>query len=352
MVLIFVSFGIQKFTPQSAQGIAVYISNSPFVSWLGIFGLRGEAYLSGDHRARDRRPSGDWRVRPGPIGAERLDGDRHVPHHLVVFLLHARRRQMEPLDGPDRVESCWRVPVQRHRPALRLCCAVLGVPAQDVALPSFQIGHGARRFESPSSRLPLYAQVEDALVARISSGALPVGAQLPSEEELIREFNVSRTTIRATIQNLLRRGLVEIRRGRGLSWLRPGSSRSSPNLRASSKTCGFWAGFRPPACSAAKLSRVSPGRGQARGARGRDSDPDPARASLRRRAAFLRRDVSAGRPWPQGHDRRPREGADLHARWRRATTRRWSRPNMCWRPPRLSPLSRWRSRSRLAARSS
>ena len=47
MVLIFVSFGIQKFTPQSAQGIAVYISNSPFVSWLGVFGLRGEAYLLG-----------------------------------------------------------------------------------------------------------------------------------------------------------------------------------------------------------------------------------------------------------------------------------------------------------------
>lgn len=45
MVLIFVSFGIQKFTPQSAQGIAVYISNSQFVSWLQIFGIRGEACL-------------------------------------------------------------------------------------------------------------------------------------------------------------------------------------------------------------------------------------------------------------------------------------------------------------------
>ena len=47
MVLIFVSFGIQKFTPQSAHGIALYISNSPFVSWLSIFGIRGEAYLLG-----------------------------------------------------------------------------------------------------------------------------------------------------------------------------------------------------------------------------------------------------------------------------------------------------------------
>ena len=66
-----------------------------------------------------------------------------------------------------------------------------------------------------SAHLPLYAQAEDALVARISSGELAVGTQLPSEEELSREFSVSRTTVRTTIQNLVRRGLVEIRRGRG-----------------------------------------------------------------------------------------------------------------------------------------
>lgn len=47
MVVIFLCFGIQKFTPQSAQGISLYISNSPFVSWLSIFGIRGEADLLG-----------------------------------------------------------------------------------------------------------------------------------------------------------------------------------------------------------------------------------------------------------------------------------------------------------------
>jgi uncharacterized membrane protein YkgB len=47
MVVILVSFGMQKFTPQSAQGIAQYISHSPFVSWLQVFGLRGEAYALG-----------------------------------------------------------------------------------------------------------------------------------------------------------------------------------------------------------------------------------------------------------------------------------------------------------------
>lgn len=47
MVVIFISFGMQKFTLQSAQGIAQFISNSPIISWLSMFGLRGEAYFLG-----------------------------------------------------------------------------------------------------------------------------------------------------------------------------------------------------------------------------------------------------------------------------------------------------------------
>lgn len=47
MVLIFLAFGIQKFTPQAAQGIVQFISHSPLVGWLAIFGVRGEAYLIG-----------------------------------------------------------------------------------------------------------------------------------------------------------------------------------------------------------------------------------------------------------------------------------------------------------------
>jgi len=47
MVVIFVSFGMQKFTLQSAQGIVQFISNSPFISWLSVFGFRGESYFLG-----------------------------------------------------------------------------------------------------------------------------------------------------------------------------------------------------------------------------------------------------------------------------------------------------------------
>ena len=60
MVVIFVSFGMQKFTLQSAQGIAQFISNSPFISWLSVFGLRGEAYFSALPSSSSRRYS--WPV--------------------------------------------------------------------------------------------------------------------------------------------------------------------------------------------------------------------------------------------------------------------------------------------------
>jgi GntR family transcriptional regulator len=63
--------------------------------------------------------------------------------------------------------------------------------------------------------LPLYAQVENVIIDRISDGSLLPGARLPSEDDLVQEYAVSRTTIRAAIQSLVQRGLVEIRRGKG-----------------------------------------------------------------------------------------------------------------------------------------
>ncbi|WP_071634279.1 GntR family transcriptional regulator [Brucella cytisi] len=62
---------------------------------------------------------------------------------------------------------------------------------------------------------PLYAKVETSLADDISAGALPAGSQLPPEDRLIERFRVSRTTVRKAIENLVARGLVEIRRGKG-----------------------------------------------------------------------------------------------------------------------------------------
>ncbi len=65
------------------------------------------------------------------------------------------------------------------------------------------------------SPAPLYENVEFALAASIADGSLPPETQLPPEESLIDRFKVSRTTVRRAIQNLIERGLVEIRRGKG-----------------------------------------------------------------------------------------------------------------------------------------
>ena len=62
---------------------------------------------------------------------------------------------------------------------------------------------------------PLYSRVEAVLASEIADGALKVGDQLPTEDDLIARFEVSRITVRRAIQNLRGRGLVEIRRGKG-----------------------------------------------------------------------------------------------------------------------------------------
>src|SRR6266853_5563995 len=65
------------------------------------------------------------------------------------------------------------------------------------------------------SRSPLYERVESILAGDIADGSLRPETQLPTEDGLIERFKVSRTTVRKAIQNLVERGLVEVRRGKG-----------------------------------------------------------------------------------------------------------------------------------------
>lgn len=67
----------------------------------------------------------------------------------------------------------------------------------------------------PQSAIPLYYQIEQDLALLMSNGTLVPGSQLPSEDELIQKYRVSRTTVRKAIQELERLELVEIRRGKG-----------------------------------------------------------------------------------------------------------------------------------------
>lgn len=66
-----------------------------------------------------------------------------------------------------------------------------------------------------SPAAPLYLQVETSIAMEIANGDLPVGSQLPPEDRLMERYRVSRTTLRKAVENLVLRGLVEIRRGKG-----------------------------------------------------------------------------------------------------------------------------------------
>ena len=68
---------------------------------------------------------------------------------------------------------------------------------------------------NPQSAVPLYFQIEQDLASSIAAGEIAPGGRLPSEEELIQKYNVSRTTVRKARQELERLELIEIRRGKG-----------------------------------------------------------------------------------------------------------------------------------------
>ncbi|MFI1378701.1 GntR family transcriptional regulator [Embleya sp. NPDC020886] len=61
-----------------------------------------------------------------------------------------------------------------------------------------------------------YHEITDFLRDRIMDGTLPAGQRLPSEEELAKEFGVSRPTVRQGITELRVAGLVEVLMGRGM----------------------------------------------------------------------------------------------------------------------------------------
>lgn len=65
------------------------------------------------------------------------------------------------------------------------------------------------------SPIPLYQQLSDLLADAIRGGRLQQGEQLPSENELIDRFSVSRFVVRQTLNNLGRQGLIYTEQGRG-----------------------------------------------------------------------------------------------------------------------------------------
>ena len=78
-----------------------------------------------------------------------------------------------------------------------------------------------RRNSGPLKGAPLYVQVEQRIEDLLLQGRYKAGDRIPPETELVAALGVSRVTVRAGLARLVKRGLLERRRGSGTFLVRP-----------------------------------------------------------------------------------------------------------------------------------
>ena len=83
---------------------------------------------------------------------------------------------------------------------------------------------------SLDSDIPLYSQIVNIVKRNLSAGTLTTGELLPSEAELCRAFDVSRSTVRQAIGILESEGLVVRKQGRGTFVAAPKVRRRTENV--------------------------------------------------------------------------------------------------------------------------
>lgn len=83
---------------------------------------------------------------------------------------------------------------------------------------------------SRSANIPRYRSIVNSIRQQIISGAWEIGEKLPTEDDLCRQFEVSRHTIRIALRELRDEGLIASRQGAGSTVLR----RSPPLVYTSS----------------------------------------------------------------------------------------------------------------------
>lgn len=67
----------------------------------------------------------------------------------------------------------------------------------------------------PNSPMPMYQQLKNILKHKIVSGEWPTGSLIPTEQDLIKEYQVSRTTVREAIIELVNQGVLHKKQGKG-----------------------------------------------------------------------------------------------------------------------------------------
>ena len=137
-------------------------------------------------------------------------------HGLRAVRTHAggsvarRHARMRPARSASRIAA-------RSRPALRADLALwdverpgdlaypLGVNPCACVLARRRSGAGASHMNEPQ---PLYAKVKDHILLHIRSGAWAPGARVPSENELVESFGISRMTANRALRELTADGFL------------------------------------------------------------------------------------------------------------------------------------------------
>ncbi|MFP5212656.1 MAG: GntR family transcriptional regulator, partial [Acidobacteriota bacterium] len=68
---------------------------------------------------------------------------------------------------------------------------------------------------NPQSPIPLYHQLSELILAKIRSGEYPAGSKIPSEHVLATQYSIGRPTVRQAVDLLVRKRLLDRRRGSG-----------------------------------------------------------------------------------------------------------------------------------------
>lgn len=63
--------------------------------------------------------------------------------------------------------------------------------------------------------VPLYIQLKDQILAEIKSDRFEIGDVIPSEQEMMKSYQVGRVTVREAINELVKEGLLEKKQGKG-----------------------------------------------------------------------------------------------------------------------------------------
>ena len=94
------------------------------------------------------------------------------------------------------------------------------------------------------STIPLYRQILEGIKQKIEAGELKTGDKLPSEQELMEHYRVSRRTVRTAVDELCSQGCLVRKQGKGTFVSRPKLHRKIVNVLSFQEACEK-CGMRP-----------------------------------------------------------------------------------------------------------